>query len=102
MQTTAVKIHNQTYHIRNEDPDRVGRLAAFLDERMREVASQTATVDSLKVAILAALNLADDYFVLREELDSRQESLRARVRGMIDRIDRVAVPVEMPSVDAIE
>ena len=58
---TAVTIYGRTYHLRgNEDPAFLARLAALVDHRMREVSESTGTPDTLKVAILAALNIADD------------------------------------------
>jgi len=56
-----VEIFGQTYKLRAEDdPAYVESLAAIVDGKMREIAKQTNAVDSLKVAILAALNIADE------------------------------------------
>ncbi len=56
-----VEIFGQTYRLRaDEDAAYVEELAAYVDEKMREMARQTRAVDSLKVAILAALNIADE------------------------------------------
>jgi cell division protein ZapA len=58
---TSVTIYGRTYQLRgHHDPDYLIELAAMVDERMREVVSATGTADTLKVAILAALNLADE------------------------------------------
>ena len=73
-QTIKVKIYNQTYNIRGDgNNEYTQQLAAYVDEKMREIASSTLTVDSLRVAILAALNLADELHQLRkrhEQMDS--------------------------------
>ncbi|HSR66514.1 MAG TPA: cell division protein ZapA [Acidobacteriota bacterium] len=79
---TAVKIYGQTYHVRSDDPDHVRRLAQVLDERMKEVSRQTPTVDSLKVAVLAALNIVDGHLSLQRQL----ESLRRHVGRESDRM----------------
>lgn len=56
-----VEIYGQSYNLRGEgEVDYIRNLAAYVDRRMREVADATATVDSLKVAILSALNIADE------------------------------------------
>jgi len=56
-----VEIYGQSYNLRGEgETNYLQELAAYVDRRMREVAEATATVDSLKVAILAALNIADE------------------------------------------
>jgi cell division protein ZapA len=56
-----VEIYGQSYNLRGEgEPQDIEDLAAYVDRKMREVSEATATVDSLKVAILAALNIADE------------------------------------------
>ena len=58
---TAVTIFGQTYHLRGGDDETyLTHLAAHVDRKMREVAEATGTADTLKVAVLAALNIADD------------------------------------------
>jgi len=56
----TVAIYNQNYHLSGQDADHIRKLAAQVDAKMRAVAAQGRTVDSLRVAVLAALNLADD------------------------------------------
>ncbi len=63
-----VEIFGQTYRLRaDEDPEYVTTLASYVDGRMREVARQTTAVDTLKVAVLTALNIADDHLRLKKE-----------------------------------
>src|SRR5579872_4491103 len=57
---TTVSIYDQTYHLRGQDPNHIRQLAELVDGKMRAVAAQGRTVDSLRVAVLAALNLADE------------------------------------------
>ena len=56
----TVQIYDQTYHLSGQDPEHIRQLAALVDAKMRAVAAQGRTVDSLRVAVLAALNLADE------------------------------------------
>jgi cell division protein ZapA len=56
----TVSIYDQTYHLRGQNADHIRRLADLVDSKMRTVAAQGRTVDSLRVAVLAALNLADE------------------------------------------
>ena len=64
-QIVTVRIYNQTYSIRAQDgreegsAERTEALAALVDARMQEIAKEAMTADTLKVAILAALHLAD-------------------------------------------
>jgi cell division protein ZapA len=56
----TVEIYDQTYHLSGEDAEHVRQLAERVDAKMRAVAAQGRTVDSLRVAVLAALNFADE------------------------------------------
>jgi cell division protein ZapA len=66
--STEVEIFGQTYNVRGEgDPNYLTELARFVDSRMREVAAEVATVDPMKIAILAALNIADEFSRYRRQ-----------------------------------
>jgi len=56
----TVEIYDQTYHLAGQDTQHIRDLAARVDAKMRAVSAQGRTVDSLRVAVLAALNLADE------------------------------------------
>jgi len=64
----TVEIYDQIYHLSGQDLARTRRLAARVDERMRAVAAAGRTADSLRVAVLAALNLADEVARAEEQL----------------------------------
>lgn len=64
-----VEIYDQVYNLRGVDAEYITRLAEFVDSKMRNVAEQTSTVDSLRVAVLAALNIADEYQILKKKYD---------------------------------
>jgi len=85
-----VEINGQRYPIRSDlDPDYVARLAAYVDERMRAAAQQGAASDSLKIAVVAALNIADEYFRCRDASQSDSGRLRARTEALERLVDRV-------------
>ena len=66
--STSVEIFGQSYNVRGEgDPDYLTELARFVDSRMREVAAEVTTVDPMKIAILAALNIADEFSRYKKE-----------------------------------
>ena len=64
-----VEIYDQVYNLRGVDAEYVTRLAQFVDGKMRNVAEQTSTIDSLRLAVLAALNIADEYHILKKKYD---------------------------------
>jgi len=89
----SVEIFGQTYNVRGGegDPNYLAELARFVDSRMREVAGQVATVDPMKIAILAALNIADEFSRYRKERESaagswieKTEELSARLTKVIE------------------
>src|SRR3954466_9580146 len=68
--SVRVEIYDQAYNLRGTDPDYIFKLAEYVDTKMRSVAEQTSTVDSLRLAVLAALNIADEYQVLKRKYDA--------------------------------
>ena len=88
--TIRVEIYNQTYNIRSDgDGDYVVGLAEFVDRRMREISSGTLTVDSLKVAILAALHIADELHRLKRLHEQTDQQLATRSAECAEMLDRV-------------
>ncbi len=71
----VVDIFDQIYQLRGPDTAYIERLASVVDSKMRAVSAHGATVDSLRVAVLASLNIADELLTLR----SRYEALQARI-----------------------
>jgi len=96
--TIRVEIYNQTYNIRSDgDTEYIIQLAEFVDSRMREISSGTLTVDSLKVAILAALHIADELHRLKnmhEQADSQLAARSSECAEMLDRLLKVRSTVD--------
>ena len=86
----SVEIFGQRYPIRSTlDADYVARLATYVDEKMKTAADSTPTSDSVRLAILAALNIADELFRYREVVHARDGELAERA-GQLERLlDRV-------------
>lgn len=96
-QTIRVEIYNQTYSIRSDgDNEYIQKLAEYVDRKMREISSGTFTVDSLKVAILAALHIADEYHQLQEAQYHSDMQLAARSAECAEMLDRVLKYREHP------
>ena len=70
MGAVVVEIYDQIYQLRGVEDAHIQRLASMVDSKMRAVSAHGATVDSLRVAVLAALNLADELLALRTRYDS--------------------------------
>ena len=91
-----VEIYDQVYQLRGTDPEYIQRLATVVDKKMRAVSAHGATVDSLRVAVLAALNIADELVALRTRFDAlngslnqAQSTVRTRTGSLAGMLDEV-------------
>lgn len=88
----TVSIYDQTYHLRGHNAGSIEELAAVVDAKMRAVAAHGATVDSLRVAVLAALNIADELQVAHAKLDAlsgAEQTKRSRAHSLTGLLDEV-------------
>jgi cell division protein ZapA len=87
-----VEIHGQRYPIRTSlEPEYVARLAVYVDEKIRAAADQTPASDSLRLAVLAALNIADELFRCRDFTRERDGELAERAGELERLLDRVLI-----------
>jgi len=85
-----VDIHGQRYPIRSAlEPEYVAKLAAYVDEKIRAAAESTPTGDSLRLAVLAALNIADELFRCRDTTRQKDGQLAERAGELERLVDRV-------------
>ena len=87
--SVRVEIYDQTYQLRGSDAEYIGKLAEYVDTKMRVVAQQASTVDSLRVAVLAALNIADEYLVLKAKFDAATHDYSARAGHLAEALDEI-------------
>ena len=87
--SVSVDIYDQTYHLRGSDTEYITQLAEYVDTKMRLIAQQAATVDSLRVAVLAALNIADELHVLKRKYDSIDSDYSERAGQLAGALDEV-------------
>jgi cell division protein ZapA len=82
----TVEIYDQIYHLSGQDEAHIRELAARVDAKMRAVAAHGNTVDSLRVAVLAALNLADDLEQAGVADPRIGHTRAASLRGLLDEV----------------
>lgn len=87
--SVRVEIYDQPYNLRGTDPEYINQLAEYVDAKMRAVAQHTSTVDSLRVAVLAALNLADEFHILKRKYDAIAGELNQRSQTLAGALDEV-------------
>jgi len=84
-----VQIFDQPYSIGGDlDEKYVHQLAAYVDTKMREVAEATRMVDTQRIAVLAALAIADELETLRSEREEVEEKLRDRAQRCLSLVER--------------
>jgi cell division protein ZapA len=87
--SVRVEIFDQVYNLRGSDADYILKLAEYVDGKMRAVSEQTATVDSVRLAVLAALNIADEYHLLKRRLEMSSPEARQRASKLASALDEV-------------
>jgi cell division protein ZapA len=86
---TKVEIFGQTYSIQGElDAKYVQRLAKYVGEKMQAIADVTKTVDTQKVAVLAALAIADELHSMQRDRGDREELLSEQAERCLTLVER--------------
>jgi cell division protein ZapA len=96
-QVITVEIAGQPYPIRSTlDPTYVAELAAYVDQKMRAASETAPASDLLGLAVLVALNIADEYFRARDQQSSASGELNARALRLERLVDDVLSQVTAP------
>ncbi len=84
-----VLIYDQEYRMRGDlDEEYIQKLAQYLDGKMRAIAARTRTVDSLRVAVLAGLNIADEFHQEKAKYEATTKRLDEKVDECSRLVDR--------------
>jgi len=84
-----IQIFGQTYSVQGDlEASYVQKLAAYVDKKMHAVADMTPTVDTQKIAILAALAIADELHSLQDEHGEREELLKEQAERCLTLVER--------------
>jgi cell division protein ZapA len=88
--SVRVEIFDQAYNLRaGSDPDYILKLAEYVDAKMRAVAAATNTIDTVRLAVLAALNIADEYHLLKKNLEGGATDYQKRAHQLVHALDQV-------------
>ncbi len=86
-----INIYGTEYPIKSDaetDPDYIKSVAEFVDKKMREIDENTQSKSSLKVAILAALNIADELFQERASKESLNGEMEEKIKNLSNKLDQ--------------
>ena len=85
---TEVEIFGSVYHVRGEkEPEHLHSLAEMVDRKMREIGQHVSTVNTSKIAILAALNLADELVQCRTEQEGERSDNEGKVAELAGKLE---------------
>jgi len=87
--SVRVEIFDQAYNLRGSDAEYILKLAEYVDAKMRAVAEATNTIDTVRLAVLAALNIADEYHLLKRSQDSGATDYQKRAHLLAEALDEV-------------
>ena len=85
----ASRFSTRQYNLRGSDPEYIIQLAEYVDSKMRAVAEQTHTVETARLAVLAALNIADEYHLLKRKQDGGSADYQKRAHHLANALDEV-------------
>ncbi len=78
-----LKILNQKYLINSDKTKKyLEELAAYINNKADEVSKKTKSVDSLNIAVLTALNIADDYLSMQMETNNESKRVLDKVNNI--------------------
>jgi len=88
MKAVEVSIMGQKFMVRSESSeDYIQEVSKFVDNKVTEVMHKTNSVASVNVALLAAMNIADEYMKYRQEKQDRTAKVEKKINDMIELID---------------
>jgi cell division protein ZapA len=89
----SVEIRGQRYPIRSDlDAQYVNGLASYVDEKIRAASESTPSGDSLRLAVIAALNIADELFRCQDVQEARTGALAERAGALERLVDAALAP----------
>ena len=86
-QIHQIELMGRVYSLRSpETPETIKAIADLVRDKMEQIEQATATVDSLKLGVLTALNLADDFIKLKSEYEMARETWLGLEKELLTRI----------------
>src|SRR6187399_1765002 len=87
-------IFGQTFSLIAEDESRLQEVAKYVDAQMKDLSQSTATIDSFRLAVLAALNIANERFDLNDRLNTRDNAVQAQFDALSAKAERISIELD--------
>lgn len=98
-EVTRVNIFGREYTIRGAgSPSYIAEIAHYVDMKMRQMTDNATVASTAKVAIFAALNIADELYQKREQYQELEDSFSSELTHLADRIEQVLSETPHPSL----
>ncbi len=93
LDSIRIEIYDQEYHVKGSlNPTYLEDLARYVDGKMRSIATRSHNADSLRVAVLAALNIADEYHQMKAKYEATTRQVEQKVGECSEALDRLLKP----------
>jgi cell division protein ZapA len=89
-----IDIFGQTFSLIADDETRLREVAKYVDAQMKELSQSAATIDSFRLAVLTALNIANERFDLADQIAGKDAAIETQVKAMSAKADRLSVELD--------
>jgi len=93
-QRVEIDIFGQTFSLLAEDEARLREVARYVNAQMKELSQSSATIDSFRLAVLAALNIANERYDLADRLEQKDNAVRAQYDALSAKADRISLELD--------
>ncbi len=84
-----VTLLNQKFSLKSETDEKyVQRVADYVNKKLFDIQDKTKSVSSLNIALLAALNIADDFFKIKHEGKEKVQEAKGKMKEILGLIER--------------
>ena len=92
-----IQIYGKTYSLKSSSSEvDAEEVAAYVDSRMKELANVRGKTSTLDLAILAALNIAQELMELKNQAGAKEEAEGETLRQLVEALDRELQGIERP------
>ena len=89
-----IDIFGQTFSLIAEDGPRLQEVAKYVDAQMKDLSQSTATIDSFRLAVLTALNIANERFDLVDRLSTKDNAVQAQFEALSAKAERISIELD--------
>ncbi len=89
-----IDIFGQAFSLMAEDESRLREVAKYVDTQMKELSQSTATIDSFRLAVLAALNIANERFDFADRLARKDNSVQTQFEALNAKAEKLVIELD--------